>query len=96
MLPMRADLFNFVSLAVADPRQCEGLCPMRCWPSILPQICARSALGSANREGVIARQPYVRLSPWGSPGSPADSPTSTKIWPERQLSEGILFHDDAC
>lgn len=94
-LPMRADLFNFVS-AVADPRQCEGLCTdagaglRSCLRS-----AARSALGSANREGVTC-PPAVRPSVAPIPGFASRSPTSTKIWPDTPASAGFCFTTTPC
>lgn len=84
-LPMRADLFNFVS-AVADPRQCEGLClDAGAGLRSCLRSAARSALGSANREGVTC-PPAVRPSvATGSPGSPADHRHLRRSGPTRQL-----------
>ena len=94
-LPMRADLFNFVS-AVADPRQCEGLC----WMPVLAFDLA-SDLPRVQRwdpqtgKALLARQPYVRLSP-GIPGFASRSPTSTKIWPDTPASAGSCFTTTPC
>ncbi|MCS5960541.1 hypothetical protein LNP74_15335 [Klebsiella pneumoniae subsp. pneumoniae] len=94
-LPMRADLFNFVSWQL----QTRGNVKVYAWMPVLAfdlasDLPARSALGSANREGVtcppavrpsVARDPRVRQQ-------------ITDIYEDlaRHASfSGILFHDDA-
>ena len=82
-LPMRADLFNFVSWQL----QTRGNVKVYAWAGLRSCLrsAARSALGSANREGVTcppAVRPSVAL---GSPGSPADHRHLRRSGPTRQL-----------
>ncbi len=83
------------SPAAADPRRGEGLCTdAGAGLRSLVRSAARSALGSANREGVTCPS---ALCPPVAPGSPVRQQI-TDIYEDlaRHASfSGILFHDDA-
>lgn len=94
-LPMRADLFNFVSWQL----QTRGNVKVYAWMPVLAFDLA-SDLPRVQRwdpqtgKALLARQPYVRLSPW----DPRVRQQITDIYEDlaRHASfSGILFHDDA-
>lgn len=95
-LPMRADLFNFVSWQL----QTRGNVKVYAWMPVLAFDLA-SDLPRVQRwdpqtgKALLARQPYVRLSPW-IPGFASRSPTSTKIWPDTPASAGSCFTTTPC
>ena len=94
-LPMRADLFNFVSWQL----QTRGGVKVYAWMPVLAFDLA-SDLPRVQRwdpqtgKALLAHQPYVRLSPW----DPRVRQQITDIYEDlaRHASfSGILFHDDA-
>ena len=94
-LPMRADLFNFVSWQL----QTRGGVKVYAWMPVLA-FDLSSDLPRVQRwdpqtgKALLARQPYVRLSPW----DPRVRQQITDIYEDlaRHASfSGILFHDDA-
>ncbi len=91
---MRADLFNFVSWQL----QTRGNVKVYAWMPVLAfdlaQICRVQRWDPQTGKALLARQPYVRLSPWGSPGSPAITDIYEDLARHASFS-GILFHDDA-
>ncbi|VTO17184.1 outer membrane N-deacetylase [Klebsiella variicola] len=94
-LPMRADLFNFVSWQLQTRGGVKSMPGCRCWPSISRPICRAFSAGirKPGRRYLPASRTFACRP--GIPGFASRSPTSTKIWPGTPASAGILFHDDA-
>lgn len=93
-LPVRADLFNFVSGSSRPVRgeslrvDAGALVRSRFLPA------ARAASGSSNGPAARATEPYIRLSPW----NPQVRQQVTDIYEDLarySTFNGILFHDDA-
>lgn len=95
-LPMRADLFNFVSWQL----QTRGNVKVYAWMPVLAfdlaQICRAFSAGirKPGRRYLPASRTSVCRP--GIPGFASRSPTSTKIWPDTPASAGFCFTTTPC